>query len=99
MLQDADPIPEPSTLDDLRGYPAMKNAVALLVSAQPLDKTVRFNVTAREAACGDTKRVIAAGLNRSSYMVQAALNGRFSSPKASARPKTRGRSERGKVGV
>ena len=98
MLEDGEPIPEPSTLDDLREDPDMKTAVAFLVSAQPSDKTVRFNVTAREAQLAEiTKRATEAGLNRSSYMVQAALNGRFSSPKAPARPKTRGRSEREKI--
>jgi predicted RNase H-like HicB family nuclease len=97
MIEDGEPIPEPSTLDDLQNDPALKNAVAFLVSAQPSDKTVRFNVTAREAQLIEiTKRAMEAGLNRSSYMVQAALYGRVSS-RPLTRRKPRARSEGEKV--
>ena len=48
MAEDGEPIPEPSTLDDVAADPAMTGAVAFLVSVG-LDKTVRLNITARES--------------------------------------------------
>ena len=46
MAEDGETIPEPSTLDDVADDPAMKGAVAFLVSVG-LEKTVRVNITAR----------------------------------------------------
>jgi len=48
MAEDGEAIPEPSTIDDVADDPAMKGAVAFLVSVD-LEKTVRVNITAREA--------------------------------------------------
>ena len=48
MAEDGEAIPEPSTIDDVATDPAMKGAVAFLVSAD-LEKTVRVNITARES--------------------------------------------------
>jgi predicted RNase H-like HicB family nuclease len=48
MAEDGDVIPKPSTVDDVADDPAMKGAVAFLVSAN-LEKTVRINITARES--------------------------------------------------
>jgi predicted RNase H-like HicB family nuclease len=47
MQEDGEPIPQPSTLDDLRTDPGMKDAVAFLVEAKEPRKTVRINITAR----------------------------------------------------
>src|SRR6266567_2280958 len=46
MREDGQEIPEPSTLDELRNDPAMKGAVAFLVPATELERTVRINITA-----------------------------------------------------
>src|SRR5205807_8527028 len=48
MLNDGEKIPKPSTLDDVANDSARKDAVLLLVPARS-ERTVRFNVTARES--------------------------------------------------
>jgi predicted RNase H-like HicB family nuclease len=74
MREDGDAIPEPSTLDDLRNDPAMKNAVAFLTEVQEPERTVRINITARESQIAEIdRRARGAGLSRSSYVVQKAL--------------------------
>src|SRR5215467_4122202 len=75
MLEDGDPVPEPSTLDSLARDPAMKGAVAFLVHMEPEpEKTVRINITARETQLKEIDRLAnRAGLSRSAYMVQSAL--------------------------
>ncbi len=47
MREDGEEIPAPSSLDDLRGDPSMKGAVAFLVEVKRPEKTVRINITAR----------------------------------------------------
>jgi len=72
MAEDGEMIPDPSTLDEVANDPAMKGAVAFLVSAG-LDKTVRVNITARESQIETIdQRAAEAGMTRSAYMVQAA---------------------------
>lgn len=74
MLEDGDEIPEPSTLDELQGDPAMKDAVAFLVDVEPQEKTVRVNITARESQIAEIdRRAAAAKLSRSAYIVNRAL--------------------------
>jgi len=74
MQEDGDAIPEPSTLDDLQNDPAMKGAVAFLVEAKELERTVRINITARESQIAEIDhRARAAKLSRSAYMVIRAL--------------------------
>ena len=76
MLEDGDSLPEPSTLDQLAGDPAMQGAVALVVSADAPEKTVRINITARESQIEVIDRMaMARGMTRSAYMVQSALRG------------------------
>jgi predicted RNase H-like HicB family nuclease len=71
--EDGDAIPEPSTIDDVANDPAMKGAVAFLVSVD-LEKTVRVNITARESQIDAIdRRAREAGMTRSSYMVLSAL--------------------------
>jgi predicted RNase H-like HicB family nuclease len=41
MIEDGEALPEPSTLDELPRDPAMKGAVAFLVSAEAPERTVR----------------------------------------------------------
>jgi predicted RNase H-like HicB family nuclease len=74
MQEDGDSIPEPSTLDELQGDPAMKGAVAFLVEVSPQEKTVRVNITARESQIAEIdRRAAAAKLSRSAYIVNRAL--------------------------
>ena len=74
MQEDGEPIPQPSTLDDLRTDPGMKDAVAFLVEAKEPGKTVRINITARESEIVEIdSRARAARLTRSAYMVRRAL--------------------------
>jgi predicted RNase H-like HicB family nuclease len=74
MREDGEPLPEPSSLDDLRNDPAMKGAVAFLVEVTESEKTVRFNVTARESQLTEIdSRARAAKLTRSAYLVHSAL--------------------------
>jgi predicted RNase H-like HicB family nuclease len=74
MREDGDPIPQPSTLDDLRRDPALKDAVAFLVEVQETERTVRINITARESEIAEIdSRARAARLTRSAYIVRRAL--------------------------
>ena len=74
MVEDGETIPEPSSLDSLANDPAMKGAVAFLVSASAPDALVRVNITARESQMKKIDLLAeAAGMTRSAYMVQAAI--------------------------
>jgi predicted RNase H-like HicB family nuclease len=74
MLEDGDSLPEPSTLDQLAKDPAMRGAVAFLVSAQPPEKTVRINITARGSQIEAIDRLARErGMTRSAYMVQSSV--------------------------
>jgi predicted RNase H-like HicB family nuclease len=43
MIEDGETVPEPSSLDALASDPVLKGAVAVLVSVEPAEKTVRMN--------------------------------------------------------
>jgi predicted RNase H-like HicB family nuclease len=74
MRADGEPIPQPSSLDDLRGDPAMKGAVAFLTELREPERVVRINITARKSQIAEIdRRARAKGLTRSSYIVQSAL--------------------------
>ena len=74
MREDGEPVPAPSTLDDLRGDPAMKGAVAFLTDLREPEKVVRINITARKSQIAEIdRRARAKGLTRSSYIEQSAL--------------------------
>jgi len=76
MLEDGEPIPEPSTLDDLRDDPALSGAVAFLVPLQMAEKSERFNITARRSQMQKIDRLAKRkGMTRSAYMVSSALAG------------------------
>jgi predicted RNase H-like HicB family nuclease len=73
MAEDGEPIPEPSTIEDLAEDPAITGAVAFLVSVGS-DKTVRLNITARESELAAIdQKAREAGMTRSAFMVRAAL--------------------------
>lgn len=95
MREDGESIPEPSTLDDLRSDPAMKGAVAFLVAVAEPEKTVRFNVTARESQLAEIDRRAAdAKLTRSAFLVRRALGGKQTSAVPFAVRRTAGRRTR-----
>jgi len=76
MIEDGEVLPEPSTLDQLVHDPAMKGAVAFLVSAEAPEKTVRVNITARESQIEAIDRLARKqGMTRSAYMVQSSVRG------------------------
>ncbi len=76
MIEDNEPLPKPSSLDELRDDPEMKGAVAVLISVEPArEKTVRINITARESQVEAIDRLAGrVGLTRSAYMVQSSLS-------------------------
>jgi predicted RNase H-like HicB family nuclease len=86
MIEDGELVPEPSNLDALENEPNMRGAVAVLVSVEPApEKTVRINITARKSQLDAIDRLAdIAGMTRSAYMVQSALN-RSASNSAKAR--------------
>lgn len=83
MVEDGETIPEPSTLDALAQDPAMKDAVAFLVHVEPeAERTVRVNITARAKQVELIDQLAGrAGMTRSAYMVQSALNRSPSQPR------------------
>lgn len=88
MIGDGEALPEVSTLDQLANDPAMQGAVAFLVSAEAPEKTVRVNITARESQIEAIDKLARkAGMTRSAYMVQSAVQGasRESSRRSAAR--------------
>jgi predicted RNase H-like HicB family nuclease len=86
MIEDGQVVPEPSNLDAVENDQNMRGAVAVLVGVEPApDKTVRINITARQSQLEAIDRLAGkAGMTRSAYMVQSALN-RFASISAKAR--------------
>jgi predicted RNase H-like HicB family nuclease len=86
MIEDGELVPEPSSLDAVENDPNMRGAVAVLVGVEPApDKTVRINITARQSQLAAIDRLAGkAGMTRSAYIVQSALN-RFASNSAKAR--------------
>jgi predicted RNase H-like HicB family nuclease len=76
MTEDGEKIPNPSTIDDVAGDPALKGAVAFLVPAH-LERTVRINITAPESQIEKIDRLArAAGLTRSAFLVRSAIQSR-----------------------
>ncbi len=74
MIEDGEALPEPSTLDDLAKDPAMKKAVAFLVTLDTPEKAARINITGRLRDIQTIDKLAnRAGLTRSAYMVQASL--------------------------
>jgi predicted RNase H-like HicB family nuclease len=96
MIKDGEVVPGPSSLDALENDPNMTGAVAVLVGVEPApDKTVRINITARESQLEAIDRLAGkAGMTRSAYIVQSALN-RFASNRAKPRGRTGSRRRHG----
>ena len=74
ITEDGEAIPQPSSLDQLAKDPAMKGAVAFLVTVDIEEKSERFNITARKSQMDEIdRRAKRSGMTRSSYIVAAAL--------------------------
>jgi predicted RNase H-like HicB family nuclease len=70
MIEDANPIPEPSTLDDIRADPDNRDAVAFLVEVPTVQaRAVRVNITMPADLLVEIDR---ASNNRSRFLAQAA---------------------------
>jgi predicted RNase H-like HicB family nuclease len=75
MVEDGITVPEPSKLDDLENDPELRQGVAVLVSAELPSRRVRVNITALESQIAEIDRLAEkAGLTRSGYIVQRALD-------------------------
>ncbi len=81
MIEDGEKIPNPSTVDDVAGDPALKGAVAFLVPAHS-ERTVRVNITAPESQIEKIDRLArSAGLTRSAFLVRSAIQSRSAKKK------------------
>jgi predicted RNase H-like HicB family nuclease len=74
LIQDGEPIPEPSTLETIMADPANRDGVAILVSlTTAAKKAVRVNVTLPEDVLDQIDRFADShGYTRSGFLVQAA---------------------------
>ena len=73
MIEDGEKIPNPSSVDDVAGDPAIKGAVAFLVPAHS-ERTIRINITAPESQIEKIDRLArSAGLTRSAFLVRSAI--------------------------
>jgi predicted RNase H-like HicB family nuclease len=74
MVEDGEPIPEPSKVDDVAADAARLGAIAFMVNVETPDPTVRVNITARESQLAKIDALAeAAGMTRSGYMVRVAI--------------------------
>jgi predicted RNase H-like HicB family nuclease len=74
MVELGKAMPVPSTLDDLADDLAMRGTVAVLVSCEAPEKTVRVNITARASQMETIDRLARlAGMTRSAFLVQTAI--------------------------
>lgn len=91
MIEDGDPIPKPSTLDEIAGDPARKGAIAFLVSAEP-DVTERINITAPRSQIREIdRRAEEAGKTRSAFIVQSIMGMKRKKAAANAGKRRRSR--------
>jgi predicted RNase H-like HicB family nuclease len=78
MIEDGATVPEPSKLDDLQSDPDLRDGVALVVPAELPSKRVRVNITAMESQIAEIDRLAEkAGMTRSGYIIQRALDRSF----------------------
>ncbi|HEV7286480.1 type II toxin-antitoxin system HicB family antitoxin [Arenibaculum sp.] len=73
LIEDGEPIPIPSSLDDVMTDRAHRDAVAFLVSLPEPAKTVRVNITMSDRDLAEIDAAAKArGMTRSAYLVEAA---------------------------
>lgn len=73
LVADGDPVPEPSSLEDVMSDPVNRDGVAVLVAAKTgVPKTVRINITIAEDVLEQLDRFAAAhGFTRSGFLSRA----------------------------
>lgn len=74
MAEDAEPVPPPSTLEQVMAHRANRETVAFLVAAPaPVERSVRVNITLPEAELDAIDRfAVAHGYTRSGFLLRAA---------------------------
>ena len=73
MREDGDPLPAPSSLDDVMRQDQFADGFAIVVDASGLDKSVRVNLTVKESDLYVIDQYARDhGQSRSGFMVQAA---------------------------
>src|SRR5208283_1117404 len=75
VMREADePVPDPSTLDEVMSNPDFQDGVAFLVSVKDSGKTVRVNITLTEQELREIDRLARArGMTRSAFLVKSGL--------------------------
>ena len=74
MRETGEPVPDPSTLDEVMSNPDFQDGVAFLVSVKEPGKTVRVNITLTEQELREIDRhAQARGMTRSAFLVKAGL--------------------------
>jgi len=73
LIEDGEPIPDPTPLDGITEHPDHRDAVAVLAVQAPATSSVRINITVPEAMLKRIDRYAAKhGLTRSGFLVRAA---------------------------
>ena len=73
LVEDGEPVPEPSTLEAVMDDPAHRDGVAILVGMLTRARTVRVNITLAEDALREIDRYADAhGYTRSGFLTRAA---------------------------
>ncbi len=74
MRETGEPVPDPSTLDEVMSHPDFQDGVAFLVSVKELGKTVRVNITLTEPELREIdQHARALGMTRSAFLVKSGL--------------------------
>jgi hypothetical protein len=74
MHETGEPVPDPSTLDEVMRNPDFHDGVAFLVSVQEPGKTVRVNITLTEQELNEIDQLARAqGMTRSAFLVRSGL--------------------------
>lgn len=75
MIEDGDPLPQPSSLDEIMADPVSRQAVAVLVDAPAeAERSVRVNVTLPESVLARIDTFASrSGYSRSGFLAKAAL--------------------------
>ncbi len=74
MRKTGEPVPDPSTLEEVMSTPDFRDGVAFLVSVEEPGKTVRVNVTLTEQELQEIdQHARAHGMTRSAFLVKSGL--------------------------
>jgi predicted RNase H-like HicB family nuclease len=74
MNETGEPVPDPSTLDEVMSNPDFQDGVAFLVSVEEPGKRMRVNITLTEQELQEIdQHARAHGMTRSAFLVKSAL--------------------------